>query len=337
MKKIVGAIILWSLFFGWTANAVEPYEITKRQREIAQTAISASGYINKELHDEFWSEFDIPSSIDFSDSKIQRDFSALIDRLMIVAIRFQYATWKSAQLSLEAGKVTYASDYEEAKQKVSESGISGVSRSISNAELVIRSAVEKTPLPTPNGLYYVTPEMVETVLNNLGVSLDRAKLLLSYEWNPQNKEYILGDAHLKVLSKYPFAYQKSDYEDGQVTEHVYVSMTSPVAGISILWFPVNWEVSDVDDFLRILSGEMLKTYGVEEVDAMTLKSKFRGLVSVEGTGTGFLNGVKTYVELIVVWREELGGVLLVTSMNDKSQYEATRLLQEFQQSMVFTK
>ena len=202
MGRVGFLIVLWWL----ASHAAQAQDLTARQHEILRTAIAADGWLTEPLHREFWSA--VPAAMRSYPTTIATLVSYL-DHSSAVALRFQRATWSSIKLTLAAKRIVKTPDYEMTKAEVlSASGVSqyraGAERGVRNADVMLEAAATGRSMNGPNGPFYVTEEMVESVLAGLDGSLYRFRKLSNPTWSTQAQEYSFPKEHVRILWDGPF-------------------------------------------------------------------------------------------------------------------------------------
>lgn len=180
--------------------------MTPRQMEIIQTAMIADGYVNEELHREFWST--IPDDLK-RQIELLGGFETVFTPILTAALRFQRETWASIKASMEAGRVVKSPDYEAAKKQALDATPPGPARqqvlpAFQSAERMIASAAKGKPVQTPQGLAYLAPEVVDGTIAGMDAAFVRLKFLLDDGWPPPRKEYRYPASSVAVLSEQPF-------------------------------------------------------------------------------------------------------------------------------------
>jgi len=294
-----------------------------RLAEIIQIVVPANGYINKGIHDSLWNTLPAHMLLNFEDPEVARTFKKQLDKLFVQAMLFQYATWDSAGRTLESGKLTYHPDYKKHQKSILNQGYITAAK---NGDRVIQSALNRTPIENSQGMFYITTETVNTVLNNLDGSLERASLLFNQKWNPKVKERFLKRAHVKTISAFPYTFEEAKFND--VAVYSYTSRLSEISEKSMSWLPIENDIAPSDAILETMTNEILKYYGVGSSEIFTYSSKWRGLLAHKGSGVGYASDRKVNFSVATVIRTDLGGFLMFIGASGDSQVEADRFLEE---------
>ena len=217
-KSSVRNGLLWACFALY-AFSVEAGGANFQSRfvEAIQAAFPANGYINKEIHDSVWDAAPPELLMELDNPKAAAAFKMQAKKLFGHAMLFQYATWDSARRTLASGKLSYHPDYKTLHKITMEEGHTTAAN---NGDRVIRSALNRTPIEGPQGMHYITKEMVGLILNNLDVSLERASLLFEPTWNPKMKERFLAVAHVKTISAFPYVISEAVFDELTVTSYI---------------------------------------------------------------------------------------------------------------------
>lgn len=317
---------------GLLAASSSQAQLTTDQTDIMRIVMSADGYVSEELHKQFWS--DIKANGGLANKDLER-LDEIINSAFMVALKFQRSVWTSAQLTLQSGVVTYSSDYLGAKRDVILLSAPGTEKAIRNAELVIQGGLSKEPIQTSMGPIYVTEELVEKILNNLDASIERARILLSYEWNPSSSERTLNRAHVKIIHQFPFTYEVESLtiEGRSVDMHLYSTSIDEIDHLIVMWAPM-WSLSS-DGIERALHAGLqrsMKMMGSTQ-DVHRIFSKWRGNISIAASGSTEIDGTAASFAMKGIWRSDLEGMLYLTYLSDQPEAFSAAYLERFQMQM----
>lgn len=167
---IVGLIICFGMI--GQANA----QLPKRCQEIIQLAMSTDGYLTRDMHEEFWSSL---AQVAPSEDEM-RMFEQYLTKSLLYMQQYQLELYKSAQLSLVAGKILTTSRFDKLAKGLAEDG--------PGQEVIAREFLESaaygTAISRPDGrTLIVTQEIVDSVLPNIESSFARLQRLLNRSWN----------------------------------------------------------------------------------------------------------------------------------------------------------
>lgn len=165
--------------------------------------------VDEQTHQSFWSKLS---------PKEKREVSESLDFLEI-GQAWQYAFWESASKTVRARTVIRTENYINAFQKIQQFG--GLQSNLDKAEAMLESISAGKPIALPPdimalaGLQSNQVIMDETftdaIRDNVGVGLDRIKILFSEEWPPQQATFTYPSQNLKYTSSVRLAFSKADY------------------------------------------------------------------------------------------------------------------------------
>jgi len=194
-------------------------KLSERQNEIMQIVLSVEGYINEDLHSEFWLE--VPYKIRTNPEFIT-SIKSVVEKGLGAGLVWQREIWESLRLTLKSRRIIKTPNFEKAKKNMlAASNLptyqEGARNGILQADKMLKAAANSTPVYSTRGTFYVTEELVTQVLNGLEASLERMKILGNPVWGPKLKEYIYQDVHVKILSTEPFIKEENtiELENGQ--------------------------------------------------------------------------------------------------------------------------
>lgn len=309
--------------------------LTPRQNEILQTVMNANGYLTKELHTELWAS--LPRSI-VGNPKERDAFVRVIDRALIVSMRFQREGWASMRDSIDAKKISKTDDYEAAKRAIMDIAIPSnqaqLQAAVKNMEGMIAAAASGSVFQTPKGPMYVTSEMTTQVLGGLDASLSRLRRLLSVTWAPQAVEHRYLDAHVAVLSPDPFnvEYTTEKVENGRILKTVHLTQqlsSSEHIGIAFAHIGAVWKDSQ-SGILASARGAIRKSGATQNGPITT--AQWRGRLSATIGGSTNSSGGLFFLSGRVVEMRSVAGILIFSVVSAVSQIEADTLRAEIEQS-----
>lgn len=196
----------------------EPLPV-KDETQFFATVNETGGYINQQLHQEFW-EIMKQKYDEEQRSKIVNDIQNTLDVLK----EFQAQTWKSAKESYFAKKVEKDTDYFNFKEKLEkhQSQYFSAGTIIDNSEKIIAASAARSAIDLGAGKFYITPELIEENMIGIKGSYERLKLLLTPTWSDEFKEYTLPKINVSLLSLYaPDEYHELiQHGDEQIDIHI---------------------------------------------------------------------------------------------------------------------
>lgn len=201
-------------------------ELSARQLEIMKIVRSVDGYINKELHDEFWSL--MPSFM--RTASVQQDFKDLLYDVSEARQDFLKQTQLSAKESLNARQIIRTQGYLDAKAAVlSASSNPGyqtqIRESIASAERWLAAAANRTPFEITGSHTYITTDLIKSVLSGIQASEFRFSKLVEPKWDGKLTEFKYPDAHVSILALAPFTLDQTQIRTSGAGEAELVSIS----------------------------------------------------------------------------------------------------------------
>lgn len=318
------------------APAQEP-RMTPRQKEIMRVVGSADGYITEELHQEFW------SSMPFNGQESD-EFKALLEelakRVFGPSQEFAYETWKSAQLSLRAGRVIRSEGLDPAiKASFAVSSIPSYRRQIEqaaeNTDRILNAAADGTPFDGPEGPIFINEDMIAASLAGIEGGIDRLRLLLNPTWEPSLRYYKHPEAHVSVLAAWPFTPSRSTVTltTGMISDFYKLEQTVSDSQSQLIAF------ADYSQGIRLSQVDLsnptvavlknieagLKGAGAKPL-SVSLAEEWRGYVSARGSGSIVNGQEQAFIALRSVYLPEHEGFLVFTAVSLNSLSDAQSLM-----------
>lgn len=221
MKFINVLLTLSSLLFWQISGAVENAKAPATdETDFFAIVNETGGYISHKLHQQFWEML----KAKYSEEKREK-FVLDIQSVLGLLKEFQEATWQSAKQSYYAKKQDKSQGYQTLKDQLLKQQTQYFSPQVivANAEKIITSSAERSPLDLGAGNFYITPELIEENLIGIKGSYERLKLLLSPTWKEEYKEYTLPKMALSILSLYPPDEYQEFFSHNDETVNIHVS------------------------------------------------------------------------------------------------------------------
>lgn len=308
---------------------------TPVQNEIMQTVLNAEGYITERLHKKFW---DSVSPEIWNIEENREAFARVMDIGLAAGARFQRETWASIKQSYLEGRAVVTDGYRAAKEKMTDVDInyafeSRSRQAIQNAEMMIQAAAEKKPIVTPAGQLYLTPELINKAIAGLDASLYRFKVLANPIWHTPLREYHYPEAHISVLSDFPFIVEKYELTSPNGAEISAVSLMKRLSEtdyVTITFTEHGGSFSDpTGSLIRILTAALENT-GASPSSTKTV-SLWRYRQSATGHGQALTSEGIIYMSARVVEVEELRGTLMFMSVTTASLLDSKVIRQDLEQ------
>lgn len=337
IREIAFAILAICLAFAWSPAHAADTGLSPRQLEIMQTALAPDGFVSPQLHAEFWSL--APPEVR-RDPKIRDAFVALVDRTLVSGVRFQRESWASMKASIAARRVVKTPGYEDAKRAVLSASslpqyVGQARTGVANAEGMIKAAADGAPFQTPRGTIYITPEMVDQVLNGLEGSVARFRILTTPEWAPQVRENRYPEAHVAILSAVPFAVERKTItvENGRSGNTVMLNNTvSETEFVGVHYTHHGAVFADPKGaVIRIAKGGIAGA-GAHPISAI-MGDTWRGLNSAKGSGKADTSEGTVFVSVRAVELRKYLGSLSLVAVSTKSKVDADMLLENLERSL----
>ncbi len=202
-KSVVACLLLLCTFCTGMLHAEEgpkpPAPPMKDETEYFATVNETGGYINQQLHHEFW-ELMKQKYDEQQRNKIVSDIQNTLDVLK----EFQAQTWKTAKESYFSKKVEKDKEYFSLKERLEkhQSQYFTPSTIVENSEKIINASATRSALDLGAGKFYITPELIEENMIGIKGSYERLKMLLTPTWKDDYKEYSLPKINVSLLSLY---------------------------------------------------------------------------------------------------------------------------------------
>ena len=266
--KAVSVFILFCLALYAPKSLAVDAELSKQKVAILKAVINAEGYVDRDLHQEFWRGF----------PEISDGDKVLMDTVLMASVSLQYEVWSSVIVSMEAGEVRKSEALmrrvEELKSYYAASEQHLIEPSLRNIDSLLRAATTGRPFNANGEKLYVTKELANQVLSNLDASYERANILFDRQWRLDYKERVIG-SELTVLWPFPFNVKLESVILGErlVNFYTFSSNTEDGAGIVISYLE-----SSVNNTRKCVAG-IAGRLGVRAPHI--LEKKFQGLFASE--------------------------------------------------------
>jgi hypothetical protein len=181
------------------ANTPEP-PLPLDESEFFTIVNETGGYINKEVHQNFW----LTMQQKYSDEQ-RRQIVGDIQNTLDILKAFQARTWQSAKDSYHNKRVTSDTEFELLKSKLKQHPSFYFSPQIiiDNSDKIIAASATRSAVDLGAGKFYITPELIDENLMGIKGSYERMKMLLAPEWKDEFKEYTFPYIQVSLLSLYP--------------------------------------------------------------------------------------------------------------------------------------
>jgi hypothetical protein len=312
-----------------------PSSLNQRQLDILQTVRATDGYINQELHGEFWQLF--PSFVR-TDPDFPRLFSEMLADISGPRHDFQRQTWLSARASLKAGRIVKTPAYVASAEAVRTASTNpgyqtSVENSIASAERLVAAAATGRPLEVRGQRTFVTADMIEQVLSGIEASEFRLSKLLSPAWNGSLTKFDYPEAHVSVLAVTPYTLELKSIatpETGTLRMVMLSQTRGPSTVVGINFNELNRRFRDPVSALTSNARAAIDGAGTE--GGRPVYVKWRGMDSATATGSAQTSEGDIFIAVRVVEVPEISGVLqffavsqlsIADAMNERGILEGT--------------
>ncbi|MFN7398745.1 MAG: hypothetical protein ACK5SX_06685 [Sandaracinobacter sp.] len=188
------------------SDAETRLSLTNRQVEIIQTVRSVDGYVDENLHKEFWAL--MPAALSGS-PQARYLLERLLSDVREERSDFQKQSWLSAKESLTARRVVRTKGYLDACAAVLAASDnpgyqSKIQESIRSAERLIAAAASGSPLDVPGGRTFITFDVIDQILGGIEASEFRFAKLVDPTWDGKLTLFQYPEAHIATLALTPF-------------------------------------------------------------------------------------------------------------------------------------
>lgn len=300
-------------------------ELNARQMEIMRTVRSVDGYIDRDLHNEFWSL--MPSAMRNSPSAHQL-LKNLLSDVSEAREGFQEQTWVSARESLKARKIVRTKAYLNAKEAaLSASTNPGyqakIRESIASAERLLSAAANGTPFDVPGGRSYITDDLIERVFSGIQASEFRFAKLVAPTWDDGLAEFKYPDVHVSVLALAPFTLDRKMIRNpgARDVEMVSISQTlGPSTYVAISFAATGGRFTD--PVKSLVSNARAAIEGAGATGRSPIFLKWQGLDSATASGMAQTTEGDVFVSVRVAEIPGANGVLQFIAVSQLSAAEA---------------
>lgn len=196
-------IIAFAYLLGLLPNSVLAQQfmgsVPSEPREIIRQTLAADGYLNEEMHSQFWQSM---RSLRGSEEDLQ-NVMELLKASMSIHNQIQKASWESIRLSWTNERVVRAQRLTQLTENLANSikekspyelgsdnhaaFIDGFettfAQSMETIDIVLSAAAERERyIETPTGNMSLNMDLIEYVIANIDSSFDRAERLFSPTW-----------------------------------------------------------------------------------------------------------------------------------------------------------
>lgn len=326
VANIVALLIVLASGFTGSAHAqsrAEPF--TERQREILRTVRSVEGYIDEDLHKEFWGAF--PDFVR-DDPRLPSLMNDLLGEVGDARREFQKHTWLSVQESLAARRVVrtpgYLTSVKAMQGATANAGFQdGIEKSVLSAERLLAAAATGQPLEMPDGPTFITDDLVEQVLSGIDASEFRGRKLASPVWDGTSVRFDYPAAHVSVLAVTPYTLKRkviATPETGDLEMVMLSQRRGEAAHVFINYNPTKGRYRD--PLRSLTSNARAAIEGSGATGRPPVFSKWRGMDSATAAGGAQTSEGDVFVAVRVVEVPAINGVLQFIAASELSLADA---------------
>jgi hypothetical protein len=317
LRKISLLLAVMAIAFTTTVVAEPPAKVM----DLLNQAKVANGYMDKQMHDDFWVEVRKSVEPDPSGEKL-KDVESSLSEYILKSAAFPLEGWRSAKLSLEQKKVVRTPELVRQTQALKAQNIPGLISAIESTDKMLEAAATGKPLTSNGRTVYINEEMISQVLDGMDASFSRLKVLTNPVWTDELFEQSIPKMKLSVLTHEKFAV--SALKDSNVPSYMAArnanTLQEQLATISFASKP---DV-DLDATLRNTFNAAATSSGLKEP---ALPTKWRGMDGLTSQGKVELEG-KTLGMAIQVVKTKSRSLLLVMTITDGSGNDASLALDD---------
>lgn len=299
--------------------------LSARQWEIIRTVQSVDGYVDQQLHREFWAL--MPAMVRNS-SEAHQMLEDLLTETGEARQDFIEQSWISARESLKARRIVRTQGYLNAKAAVTTASQNAayqakVRESIAAAEKLLTAAAEGTSIEIPGGRAFINVDLIERVLSGIQASEFRLGKLLTPSWNDAVSEYRYPEAHVALLATSPFVSERQLIKnaEGREVEMVMLSQRADHSTfLAVTFSGSGGRFADPAKSVTSIAKAAIEGAGASGRPPASFT--WRGYHSAVASGTGRSSEGDHFVSVRAVAVPELGGVLQFMVVSDLSAAEA---------------
>lgn len=267
------------------------------------------GFINKELHREFWAPF--IQKFGSLTAKNVADIRAMIDAMAGAATTFHRETWSSAILSARAGKVTYTTGYMNAQRRVRDLAVPPAQRGLleqaaANGDRILEAAAARQPLQTKDKSIYITEDLANRIVIGLDGAIARLARLINPVWSetPSIRESRYDDLGIAILTDEPFCTRGSNARDdwgGRFAAHYAHSCGERGYSVNGECYEAPGDASNIDALLSRVATSAFNAIGAT-MTTNGIYQNFRGHRSFTAVGKASIGGRIAFISQRIVFR-----------------------------------
>jgi len=287
-----------------------------KAQALMRQANVANGYMDKQLHDDFWAEVRRSVLPDPTGAKLKEVQASLKD-FTLKNSSFPLEGWKSAKLSLEQKKVVRTPELIRQTKLLKSQGNPDFDKAIANTDLMLTAAATGKPMTANGRTIYINAETINQVLDGMEASLSRLSVLTSPVWTEELLEQQIPKMKLDVLTHEKFAVSalKDTAAPSYLAARNANTLQEQIVTISFKGTPgVNLDAAVLNSFKGATASSGMK--------AAPMPTKWRGLDGVTAQDQIELGGSKLGMAILIVKRPEDSSLLMVMAMADGSENDA---------------
>lgn len=314
------------------ASCLAPFvsaDLTPRQQQVLKIVLAADGYLTEELYQQFWGA--MPFDLTIGSGK-REGLSQMLNEEVGVALEFQKETWASIKLSLDNRRVTQTPGYSQARARVMANTVVKEvdrKRSVKHADELMMAAANKTPFNSPQGQFFVTPELVLQVLGGIEASFSRLRRLMDSTWSPISRVRTYDEVSVSVLSVDPFTWEFQEIEAENGISGQLITLMNRVNKTEFLSISrIEYKPLLKMDHPRLFNIAKGGLSAIGAVSESMVGTNWRGLKSVVYSGKSLADGVELFYSARVIALRNNEGALLLQAVSDGGKIDTDSLLDD---------
>jgi hypothetical protein len=316
-RLLVVATLMLSMVSG-AAWAAAP----KRAIEIMNQVRVVDGFINEQLHTEFW--VDIKKSVqpDPDGSKL-KEMEKELKEITITNSAFPLEGWRSARLSLQKRKVVKTPELVRLIAKIKAMNVPGYAKPIASTDELLVAAATGKPLTRDGRTVYINKEMIDQVLDGMDASTSRLVMLTNPVWSTEMHEQVIPGMQLTVLTQDRFAIStlNDQSKKGRVASRNNGVIQEQIVHVQ---FDSNLNL----DLSKAARGSCDGALGSVGIECKPLPTQWRGLDGLNAVVPVTMGGKTHGMAIMTVQLPKERAILTFMTMTDGSPADAGIALDE---------
>lgn len=210
LRHLTKQVILCSCFIFAVSTSSISYAENLRVglQNVIRNAIAFG--VDEKSHSQFWDNLTASEKREIKDG---------MSFLLETGQRWQYAFWESASKTASAREIIRTENYQSSYKSLENLG--GFQVNLNKAEAALEdiangNAIELPPdiismMQIQSNKIVIDEQIANFIRDNVGVAIDRLRILFSEQWPPKQETYLYPDQELKYFSSVRLAFIPTDY------------------------------------------------------------------------------------------------------------------------------